>query len=95
MGLFSPEPFRVLLSDIIFPSVFTSHRASISRVSEVSKIVLTFFMMSEKRWMAVENVALYGMFHVLGSLLNSIATNWERFHECHVTEANRRSYGHT
>ena len=51
-GLFSSEPFRVLLSDIIFLSVFTSHSASNSRVSEVSKVVLPFFMMSEALWTA-------------------------------------------
>ena len=48
-GFSSPEPFRVLLSDIIFPQVFTSHSSSNSRVSEVSKIAFTFFMMSEAR----------------------------------------------
>ena len=31
----------------MFPSVFASHSASSSRVSEVSKLVLRFFMMSE------------------------------------------------
>ena len=36
--------------------MFTSHSASKSRVSEVSKITFTFFMMSEARWKAVENV---------------------------------------
>ena len=36
---FSPEPFRVFLSDIIFPSVFMSHSASITPVSEVSKVI--------------------------------------------------------
>ena len=52
LDYFSPEPFRV----ITFSSVFTSHNASNSRVSEVPKIVLRFFMMSEKRSTAVENV---------------------------------------
>ena len=47
--------FAVLLSDIFFPSVFTSHSASNSRVSEFLKIVLSFFM-SEARWTAIENV---------------------------------------
>ena len=37
----------VFLSDIIFPSVFASHSAPKSRVSEVSKVILTFYMMSE------------------------------------------------
>ena len=39
-----------------FPSVFTSHGASNSQVSEVSKILFMFFMMSEAQWTAVENV---------------------------------------
>ena len=52
---FSPEPF----GDIIFSSVFTSDNSSNSRVSEVSKIVLTFFMMSEARSSAVENVVFF------------------------------------
>ena len=52
---FSPEPFR----DIIFSSVFMSHDASNSQVSEVSKIVLTFFMMSEAQSAAVENVLFF------------------------------------
>ena len=56
---FSPEPFRVLLSDIIFPSVLTSHSASNSRTSEVSKIVLTFFMILEERWTADENILFF------------------------------------
>ena len=43
----------------LFPSVFTSHSAFNSRVSEVSKIVLTFLMMSEARWMAVEHVVFF------------------------------------
>ena len=43
---FSPEPFR----DIIFSSVFTSHNASNSQA---------FFMMSEARSTAVENVVLF------------------------------------
>ena len=59
MGLLSPEPFRILPSDISFPSVFASHNASNSRVSEVSKVVLTFFMMSEARWTAVQNVVFF------------------------------------
>ena len=59
MGFFLQIPFRVLLSDIIFPSVFTSHTASSSQVSEVSKILFTFFMMSEVRWMGVENVVFF------------------------------------
>ena len=42
-----------------FPSVFTSFSASNSRVSEVSKIVITFFMMSEARWREVENVVFF------------------------------------
>ena len=42
--------------DIIFPSVFTSHIASNSRVSEMSKVVVTFFLMSETRWTADDNV---------------------------------------
>ena len=33
--------FTVFLSDIIFPSVFTSHSVCNSWVSEVSKIILT------------------------------------------------------
>ena len=57
--IFPPEPFRVFLSHIIFPSVFTSHSASNSRVSEVSTIILTFRMMSGKQWMAVENVVFF------------------------------------
>ena len=36
-----------------------SHSASNSQVFEVSKIVLTFFIMSEARWMAVENVVFF------------------------------------
>ena len=52
-------PFRVLLSDVIFALVFTSHSASNSRVSKVSKIVFTFCMMSEVRWAAVENVVFF------------------------------------
>ena len=51
---FSPEPFRVLLSDIIFASVFTSHNASNSQASEDLKIVLTFVMISETQWTAME-----------------------------------------
>ena len=47
MVFFSPEPFRVLLSDVTFLSVFTSHGVSDSQVSEVSEIVVMFFMMSE------------------------------------------------
>ena len=39
---FSPEPFRVLLADIIFFPQCASHSASNSRVSEVLKMVLTF-----------------------------------------------------
>ena len=53
-----------------------------SRVCEISKIVLTFFMMSETQWLAVENVVFFskkstvielpvmhvcGMFHVTGA----------------------------
>ena len=45
-----------ILSDIIFPSVFSSHTASNSRVSEFSKIILRFCMMSEMRWTAVEKL---------------------------------------
>ena len=44
----SPEPFR----DIIFSSVFTSHNVS-------NKIVPRFFMMSEARSTAVENVVFF------------------------------------
>ena len=40
----------------LFLSVFRSHSASNSRVSEISKIFLTFCIMSETRRMAVENV---------------------------------------
>ena len=39
---FSPESFRVLLSDIIFPLVFMSHSASNSQGPEVSKLFLRF-----------------------------------------------------
>ena len=42
-GFFS----RAISSLTLFPSVFTSHSASNSQVPEVSKIFLTFFMMSE------------------------------------------------
>ena len=54
---FSPEPFR----DITFSSVLMSHYASNSQVSEVSKIVLRFFMMSEERSTAVENVVIFSI----------------------------------
>ena len=40
-------------------SVFTSHNASNSRVSKVSKIVLKFFIMSEARFTAAENVLFF------------------------------------
>ena len=52
---FPPEPFR----DITFSSVLKSHNASNSQVSEVPKIVLRFFMMSEERSTAVENVVFF------------------------------------
>ena len=54
-GLF----FSRTISRHHFSSVFTSHNASNSRVSEVPKIVLRFFMMSEKRSTAVENVLFF------------------------------------
>ena len=54
-GFLPPESFRVLLSDIMF-NVYIIHIASNSLVSKVSKIVPTFFMMSEERWMADENI---------------------------------------
>ena len=47
------------MSDIISSSAFTSHRASHSRVSEISKVVLTFSMMSETKWTAVGNVVFF------------------------------------
>ena len=51
---------RVLLPDIIFsPSVQVTQCVQQSSVFEVSKIILSFFMMSEARWMAVENVVFY------------------------------------
>ena len=47
------------MPDIIFPSVFASQSASNSSVSEISSVVLTFFMMPEKRWKAVEDVVFF------------------------------------
>ena len=47
-------------ADIIFPSVFTSQSALNSRVFEVSKIILTFCMMSETHQEAFENVSFFG-----------------------------------
>ena len=58
--IFSPERLRVLPTDINLPSVLTSHSASNSRVSEVSKTVLTFFMMSEEQWTTDENIVFFG-----------------------------------
>ena len=43
----------------VFPQAFTSHSASKSRVSEVSKIAFTCFIMSEARWTAVKNVIFF------------------------------------
>ena len=40
-------------------SVLTSHSASNSRVPEVSSFVLTFFMLSEVQWTAVENFVFF------------------------------------
>ena len=42
-----------------FPSVFTSHSTSNSRMSKVSETVLTFFMRSEARWTADENIIFF------------------------------------
>ena len=47
------------MPDMIFSSVFASHSASSSRVPEISKVVLTFLVMSETRWRAVENVVFF------------------------------------
>ena len=40
-------------------SVYITHIASNSLVSKFSKIVLTFFMMSEARWTADENIVFF------------------------------------
>ena len=58
---FFPGPFRVLPSDIIFPSLaYVTQCLQInSQVFEVSKILSTVFMMSELRWTAVENVVSF------------------------------------
>ena len=53
------DTFRVFLFYVIFPSVFTSHSAFNSRVSEVLKVILTFFVMSETRWEAFEDVSFF------------------------------------
>ena len=45
---------RVQYCQSFFPSVFTSHSASNSQVSQVSKIVFAFLIMLEARWTAVE-----------------------------------------
>ena len=42
-----------------FPSVLTSHSASNSRVSEISKIVVTFFMTSEAQWTPDKNILFF------------------------------------
>ena len=39
--------------------MFKSQSASNSRVSEVSKLAFTLFMMSEARWTAVENIVFF------------------------------------
>ena len=57
-GNFFSKAIWIICLTSFFPSVFTSHSASNSRVSEVSKIILTFCMMSETRWMAVENFGI-------------------------------------
>ena len=80
-GFLSPELFLVLLSDIIFPSVFTSHRASNSRVPKVSKIVLTwFFMMSEARWTVVENVVFFSKRNIVVKLPVKTSQNCHFIH---------------
>ena len=57
-GFFLHIHFEYFCLTSFFPSVFTSHSASNSQVSEVSKILFTFFMMSEVRWTAVENFSM-------------------------------------
>ena len=48
--------------------MFTSHNASNSQVSEVSKIILTFCMMSETRWEAFENVLFFSKQSIVNKL---------------------------
>ena len=55
---FLQSNFEYFCLTSFFLLVFTSHSASNSQVSEVSKIVPTFFMMLEARWTAAE-IMLY------------------------------------
>ena len=55
-GLFVQSHFEHFCLTSFFPSELLSHSVSNSQAFEVSKIILTFFMMSEARWMAVEIV---------------------------------------
>ena len=68
-------------------SVYITHIASNSLVSKVSKIVLTFFMMSEARWMADENIAFFskrGIVITLPVNHGHVSTVHIRFHVTQV-----------
>ena len=58
-GLFLQSHFEYFFVTSFLSSMFTSHSSCNNRVFEVAKIVLTFFMMSEARWAAVENVVSF------------------------------------
>ena len=88
-GFSSPESFRVLLSDIMFTlSVYITHIASSSLVYKVSKIVLTFFMMSEARWMADENIEFFSN----RSIVIKLPVNHDHVSNAHVRFHMTQSY---
>ena len=53
---FSRATSSTLVPDMFFPQFFCHTVQSNSRVSQISKLVLTFLVMSEMQWKAVENV---------------------------------------
>ena len=78
----------MLLSDITFTlSVYITHIASNGLISKVSKIAPTFFMMSEARWMADENVVFFSKRSVVIRLpvnQGHVSTAHVRFHVTQV-----------
>ena len=78
-GSFLQSRFEYMCLTSFFSSVFASHMysASNSLVSEISEVVLTFFMVSETRWKAVENVVFFSKRSIVIKLPVKLASSGE------------------